>query len=125
VAVGAVIAGFLLLMVSLGLIGVLWQNVTRRTREIGLRRALGAAGGDVQVQILTELLIATLAGVVLGAVVVVQVPLLNLFASVSAGVYAMALLVSAAAIGLITLAAGFYPSWLATRVQPADALREE
>ena len=38
----AVVAGFLLVMVALGLTGVLWQNVTQRTREIGLRRAKGA-----------------------------------------------------------------------------------
>ena len=41
--VGGLVAGFLMVMVGLGLIGVLWQNVTQRTREIGLRRATGAA----------------------------------------------------------------------------------
>ena len=48
VAAGSVIAAFLISMVALGLSGVLWQNVTRRTREIGLRRALGATGNEVQ-----------------------------------------------------------------------------
>ena len=43
IAVGLV-AGFLMLMVALGLLGVLWQNVTQRTREMGLRRAKGAPG---------------------------------------------------------------------------------
>ena len=43
----AVVAGFLLLMVALGLSGVLWQNVTQRMREFGLRRAAGASGGAV------------------------------------------------------------------------------
>ena len=38
-----IVSGFLLLMVVLGLTGVMWQNVTRRTREVGLRRAAGAA----------------------------------------------------------------------------------
>ncbi len=124
-AIGGLIAVFLLLMVSLGLIGVLWQNVTRRTREIGLRRALGAAGVDVRRQVLVEIGITTSAGIVLGVVVVVQVPLLKLFASVGNGTYAAAMLASAAVIGAIALAAGLYPSWLASRVQPADALREE
>ena len=40
----AVLAGFLLLMVALGLTGVVWQNVTQRLREFGLRRAAGASG---------------------------------------------------------------------------------
>ena len=41
-ALSRLVAVFLLLMVVLGLTGVMWQNVTRRTREIGLRRATGA-----------------------------------------------------------------------------------
>ena len=41
--VGGIVAVFLLLMVGLGLIGVLWQNLLQRTREIGLRRAAGAS----------------------------------------------------------------------------------
>ena len=53
-ALGATIAGFLMLMVALGLIGVLWQNVTRRTREIGLRRAAGASHGDIRRQVIME-----------------------------------------------------------------------
>jgi putative ABC transport system permease protein len=46
-----VIGLFLISMVTLGLTGVLWQNVTRRTREIGLRRAMGASGSRVHRQI--------------------------------------------------------------------------
>ena len=44
-----VVAAFLLIMVALGLTGVLWLNVTQRTREIGLRRAKGAGRNTVVV----------------------------------------------------------------------------
>ena len=51
---GGVVGLFLIAMVALGLTGVLWQNVTRRTREIGLRRAMGASGTNVHRQILAR-----------------------------------------------------------------------
>jgi putative ABC transport system permease protein len=55
--IAAVVAGFLLLMVVLGLTGVMWQNVTRRTREIGLRRAVGACRADIHRQIVAEVMV--------------------------------------------------------------------
>src|SRR5262249_38996297 len=54
-----VVAGFLLLMVALGLTGVVWQNVTQRVREVGLRRAKGARIEDIHRQILGELAVMT------------------------------------------------------------------
>ena len=49
------VSAFLMIMVALGLTGVLWQNVTQRTKEIGLRRAKGATAGNIYMQILGEL----------------------------------------------------------------------
>ena len=67
-----------MLMVALGLLGVLWQNVTQRTREIGLRRAKGAAKVDVQRQILGEIGVMTTLALLAGVLVVVQFPLLDI-----------------------------------------------
>ncbi|MBL8197090.1 MAG: ABC transporter permease, partial [Blastocatellia bacterium] len=55
----AIVAVFLMIMVALGLSGVLWQNVTQRIKEIGLRRANGATRGKIYYQILGELLVIT------------------------------------------------------------------
>src|SRR4029079_3104954 len=55
--VPGVIALFVLLRVGLGLRGVLWQNVTERTREFGLRRAAGASAHAVRRQVLAELVV--------------------------------------------------------------------
>jgi len=119
------IAGFLMLMVGLGLVGVLWQNVTKRIKEIGLRRAKGATARDIYKQILGELLMLATFGLALGVLLVIQFPLLDLISFVRPAVYffsmAMALLVTYA----LTLIAGLYPSWFATRVQPAQALHYE
>ncbi|MFN0087284.1 MAG: ABC transporter permease [Blastocatellia bacterium] len=121
----AIVAGFLLIMVALGLIGVLWQNVTQRTKEIGLRRAKGATRKRIYKQILGELLITASAGLLVGVLVVVQFPLLNLLGFATPRVFAMSILISLAVIYLLTVFCGLYPSRLATRVQPAEALHYE
>jgi putative ABC transport system permease protein len=125
VIVAGVVSAFLLLMVALGLTGVLWQNVTQRMREIGLRRAKGATAGRIHRQILGEVAILTSLAVAVGAAVVVQFPLLDLLGFVSAGVFASSLVLSAAAIYILALLCAFYPGRLATRVHPAEALHYE
>jgi len=123
--VGGLVAGFLMVMVALGLIGVLWQNVTQRTREIGLRRATGAHGGQIRRQIMGELWILTAIGLTLGIIVLVQLPLLDLVGFVPSAVFWTGMVLSAAAIYALATVSGFYPSWLATRIQPAEALHYE
>ncbi len=123
-AVGLV-AGFLMLMVALGLLGVLWQNVTQRTREMGLRRAKGAAKANVQRQILGEIAVMTSLALLAGVLVAIQFPLLDIIYFVEPHVYAIGLAISVSAIYLLTLACAWYPSRMATRVEPAEALRYE
>ena len=123
-AVGLV-AGFLMLMVALGLLGVLWQTVTQRTREIGLRRAKGAARVNVQRQILAEIAVMTTLALAAGVLVAVQFPLLDIIYFVEPHVYALGLVISVAAIYLLTLTCAWYPSRMATRIEPAEALRYE
>jgi putative ABC transport system permease protein len=123
-AVGLV-AGFLMLMVALGLLGVLWQNVTQRTREMGLRRAKGAAKVDVQRQILSEIAVMTTLALLAGVLVAIQFPLLDIIYFVEPRIYAIGLAISVSAIYLLTLACAWYPSRMATRVEPAEALRYE
>ncbi len=116
------IAGFLMLMVGLGLVGVLWQNVTQRIKEIGLRRAKGAAANDIYKQILGELVVLATFGLALGALLIVQLPLLDLIGFIRPPVYFFSMIMALLVIYGLTLTAGLYPSWLATRVQPAEAL---
>jgi len=123
-AVGLV-AGFLMLMVAFGVLGVLWQNVTQRTREMGLRRAKGAAKVNVQRQILGEIAVMTSLALLAGVLVAIQFPLLDIIYFVEPHVYAIGLAISVSAIYLLTLACAWYPSRMATRVEPAEALRYE
>ena len=125
VVVLGIIAAFLMIMVALGLTGVLWQSVTQRRKEIGLRRAKGATAGRIKNQILGELLIIATFGLLVGVLVVVQFPLLDVIGFISGEVYLYSILASALTIYLLTIFCGLYPSWLATKVQPAEALHYE
>lgn len=120
-----IVAVSLMLMVGLGLMGVLWQNVTQRTREIGLRRAKGATAGNIHTQILGELLVLTSFGLALGTLLVIQLPLLDLIGFITTKVFLLSLLAALLIIYTIATLCGLYPSFLATKVQPAEALHYE
>jgi putative ABC transport system permease protein len=123
--IAGVIAFFLLLMVGLGLLGVLWQNVTRRTRELGLRRASGARRAAIHRQILLELVLVTSLALAPALVLVLQLPLLGLLGGLQPSVFAAAVVTALVAIYLLSLVCGLYPSWIAVRSEPAEALRWE
>jgi putative ABC transport system permease protein len=125
IVVGAVIGIFLIVMVALGLTGVLWQSVTRRTREIGLRRAMGASGPNVHRQILAEVALLSTIAVIAGSIVILQLPILGAFKIVTPAAFTLGFITSLATIYALTILCGLYPSWLASRLQPADALRYE
>lgn len=120
-----VVAVFLLIMVALGLTGVLWLNVTQRTREIGLRRAKGATIINVQQQLVGEVAVLTTLAVAVGVILVAQFPLLDLYGNIPAPVYMAGLAVALVGIYALTTACAYVPSRLAGRVQPAEALRYE
>jgi putative ABC transport system permease protein len=121
----AIVGSFLMLMVVLGLTGVLWQNVTQRTREIGLRRAKGATRLHIHGQILGEVMVMTGIAVALGALLLAHVPFLGLVGDVEPGVYLGGGAAAALIIAALALLCGFYPARLAAAVQPAQALRSE
>jgi len=130
----AIVAGFLLLMVALGLTGVVWQSVTQRTREFGVRRAHGATMANVRRQVLGELAVLSTLALLAAVVLVVQLPFLPfdtreyyLVASMASerGVFFASIALSVAAIYGLTLLCGWYPSRLATTIQPAEALHYE
>ena len=125
ILVGSLVAFFLLLMVALGLTGVLWQNLLRRTREIGLRRAAGASRTDVIRQLLLEQGILTGLAVLFGLLLILQLPLLGVASFLGSAVFSSAVALAVVTIFLLTAASAAYPSWLASRVEPAEAMRYE
>ena len=123
--IAATVVAFLLLTAGMGLLGVLWQNVARRTSELGVRRAFGATAGGVQALVMIEVLALTTLAVSVGCALFLQLPALGVFPEVPWSVYATAVVAALMVMYAFVAACGLYPSWLATRVRPAAALRDE
>jgi len=127
----AFIAGISLLVGGIGIMNIMLATVTERTREIGIRRALGAKRGDITLQFLLEAVVQTtlggLMGVALGLGMVFLVPFVaaqfgyRVPASVHNWSIVMAFTV-AVAVGVLF---GWYPSRRAARLDPIEALRHE
>ena len=120
------IAAISLLVGGIGVMNIMLVSVLERTREIGIRKALGARDRDIWGQFLTEAAFLTLTGgiigVILGWVVSYIVSSTGLVTTiVSADMVILAVSVSVS-IGLFF---GFYPAWNASRLNPIEALRSE
>ena len=119
-----VIAGISLLVGGIGIMNIMLASVTERTKEIGIRRAIGASRRDIARQFLAEALLIAAAGGVLGLLLGVASGLLieALFAfPVSFNPLLMVLATGISmAVGLIF---GFSPAWKAARMDPVEALR--
>ena len=120
------IAAISLLVGGIGIMNIMLATVTERTREIGIRRALGAHRSDIVVQFLLETVTLSLSGGVLGIAVGVAIPLLvTRFAGMRTAVTPFSLGLAfgiSAAVGVLF---GLYPAWNASRMDPIEALRHE
>jgi len=120
------IAGISLVVGGIGVMNIMLVSVLERTREIGIRKALGAKERDIWIQFLIEAAVLTLAGGIIGvfvgwafSVIIANTGLMSTV--VTADIVVLAVSVSAG-IGLFF---GFYPAWQASRLNPIDALRSE
>lgn len=116
---------FLLAMVGFGLLGVLWQNVIRRTPEMGVRRAMGATAGAVRLQVVLELLAVALFSLAIGIAIVVQFPLSGILQSLDWNLFVPSAVVSSMLLLGLCILFALYPSYQATRQDPVEALRYE
>jgi putative ABC transport system permease protein len=123
---GAVlVSSFLMIMVVLGMIGVFWLSVTRRTHEIGLRRAFGGTRGGVYRQLIAEILLLATVGAAAATAVILQLPLVGVLRGLGFWHLAAGLAASFGTTCALAMVSGLYPARLAAGVEPAEALHYE
>jgi putative ABC transport system permease protein len=118
------IAGISLLVGGIGIMNIMLASVTERTREIGIRRALGARRADITTQFLIETVLLSSVGGVLGVILGVSIPVVvSYFASIQTIVSLWSILLAfgiSVGIGIIF---GLYPARRAAMMDPIEALR--
>ncbi len=122
-----VIAGISLLSSGIGIMNVMLITVTERTREIGIRKSVGALRRVVLVEFLTEAMILTLSGGLTGVLIGVAVPYLVEYFSpgIKIQIPPMAIILGFGMTVIVGLTFGMLPALRASRLNPVDALHYE
>jgi putative ABC transport system permease protein len=122
--VGTVIGGFSILVGGFGIANIMFVSVRERTNEIGIQKALGAKNFVILIQFLTESIVLCLVGgaaglllVYLGALAAAKAFDFDIFLSTKNIVVGLGLS------GVIGLMSGFIPAWMASRLDPVEAIR--
>ena len=120
------IASVSLLVGGIGIMNIMLVSVTERTREIGIRMAIGAKTWDIRLQFIIEALTLSLIGGIIGIIVGVSTAMiLSSISGWATVVSLLSILLAFGFSGFIGIFFGFYPAYMASLLNPIDALRYE
>lgn len=125
ILLGAV-AGISLLVGGIGIMNMMLTTVTERTREIGLRKAIGAKRHDINIQFLVEAILLTFTGGVIGVILGWTISfLISYFGILQTNVSTGSVILAFGVSAFIGIVFGYYPARRASRLNPIQALRYE
>jgi len=120
------IAAISLLVGGIGIMNIMFVSVTERTREIGIRKATGAKNRDILVQFLTESIVLSLTGGILGILFAVLISvILQRFIGFNTTFTALSIILALSFSTIIGLTFGIFPAMRAARLNPIESLRYE
>lgn len=120
------IAGVSLIVGGIGIMNIMLVSVTERTKEIGIRMAIGAKASDIRIQFLIESFLLSMIGGLIGvALGIIGAHLMHALAGMNIAITASSLLLSLGFSAAIGIGFGYYPAYKASLLNPIDALRYE
>lgn len=120
------VSAITLLISGIGIMNIMLVTVTERTREIGVRLAVGASAREILLQFLTEAMMVSLTGGIIGILVGVAIPLsVGLFTDIRIPISPVAIVVAFGVSCLVGLIFGILPANRAAHLNPTEALRYE